>query len=183
MDRQLINYLPDFLKEIKEIKVIMETQQHEVEKIWSATSQALDDQFIELASEDCIERWEKILKINPKGTDELDVRKFRILTRLNEQLPYTFRMLEQQLASLCGRDNYEVALEQGIYTITVKVALLAKKSYTDVDEFLKRITPANMIIDLIQLYNSHLDLSKLTHAQLALITHHNIRNEVMPNGT
>lgn len=182
MDRQLINYLPDFLKEIREIKVIMETEQHEVEKIWSATRQALDDQFIETAGVECIERWEKILEINSKGSDDLEVRKFRVLSRLNEHLPYTFRTLEKQLASLCGRDNYSVDLNQGVYTITVKIALLVKKSYTDVEEFLNRVTPANMIIELIQLYNSQLDLSKYTHGQLALITHHNLRNEVIPYG-
>ena len=44
------------------------------------------------------------------------------------------------------------------------------------------IVPANMVCTTSLLYNQHADLTRFTHAQLALLTHFEIREEVLPDG-
>ncbi|OSA89563.1 UNVERIFIED_ORG: hypothetical protein B2H93_15995 [Clostridium botulinum] len=181
MDRQIdiSNYVPKILQEFKEFKTVTNTENPEIKLLWSTLEDAFNDQFINDATENGVKRWESILKIVPKGTDSLDFRKFRIITRLNERLPYTYRLLEQQLTTLCGKDGYHLELKNKEYTLIVKIALTAKSNLDDVGDLLNRTVPANIVIDLSLLYNQQLTLSKYTHKELSAYTHNNLRNEVL----
>ena len=179
LDRKLIDYLPPILKKVREFKLIFQSEQTEIADLWVSIGNVLNDQFIIDATEYGVGRWEKILGITPKATESLDTRKFRILTRLNEQLPYTMRTLQLLLETLCGEDGYSIELEHNAYTIEVKVNLIAKSKFDDVDALLQRIIPANMIINLTLMYNQHLTLKPFTHAYLQSYTHNQLRNEVL----
>lgn len=89
MDRKLINYLPYVVRDYAEFQGIAGAEQPEFENAWAAVDDLLNNQFITTAGNLGLSRWEKILGITPKGTDTLDDRRFRVLTRLNEELPYT----------------------------------------------------------------------------------------------
>jgi hypothetical protein len=173
------DYMRTALKEIREFKVIANAENAEINALWQALEDALNDQFINDSTEHGVKRWESILNITPKGSDTLDFRKFRIITRLNEQLPYSYRAVEQQLKTLCGEDGYSLELQNSKYTLRVRVALTAKSNYDDVGTLLKRVVPANIVIDLSLLYNQHSMLSKYTHEQLSKYTHTQLRNEVL----
>ncbi len=179
MERKLIHYLPYIIREYAEFQGIMGAQQPEFEAVWDAVSNLLDNQFIITAGNLGLSRWEKILEISPKGTDTLDDRRFRILTRLNEELPYTMPKLKSILKTLCGENNYSVYLAEGSYLLEVKIGLAAKSNYNDVEDLLHRVSPQNLIISLSLLYNTHEELSQFTHAQLAVMTHEQLRNEVL----
>lgn len=182
MDRQLLNYLPPILRPVRELRAVCAGQQSALERVWAAAEAALDDQFIEDARESGIARREEILHITPKGTDTLEARRFRVKARMNEQLPFTLPGLRAQLAELCGPDGYSVALAGGGYRLTVRVALTAKGNFDDVDGLLRRVAPANIIVDLDLKYNQYQTLAGHTHAQLAAYTHEELRSEVLSSG-
>ena len=181
MDRELniLSYIPNVLKEVKELKAIATAENPEITSLWAAIENALNDQFILTSTEYGVKRREKIMKITPKGTDTLDERKFRILVKSNEQLPYSFRALHQQLRSLCGPEGYTFTRNVTEKTVTVKVALTAKSNFNDVGDLLERVLPSNIIIELTLLYNQHQTMSTKAHSQLAFFTHDEIRNEVI----
>ncbi len=181
MDRDidLLNYLPPILHEVKEYQVLSNVEKREIDDIISAINQLKDDQFISTSSSNGVQRREKIMNITPKGADTLEDRKFRILVRMNEQLPNTLRTLTRQLVNLCGEDGYSLVLDHNNYKLKVRIALTAKSNFQDVGNLLNRIVPANLIIDLSLLYNQHITLAKYTHSQLAAYTHEQLRNEVL----
>lgn len=179
MDRQLIEYLPPVLRNYREIQAIMDCEQCEIEQAWQGADNALKDGFVSDATANGISRWEKMLRITPKATESLDNRRFTVQTRLAEKAPYTMAVLHRQLKQLCGGDGYELTLQAGTYTLSVLVALSAKINYDDVDQLLKRIVPANIVISLGLKYNQHETLHQFTHAQLGTKTHYEIRNEVL----
>ena len=182
-ERKLIDYLPEFLKNIKEYKAILtDAVQPEVIELFGAVDNGMNDQFIMDATENGVSRWEKMLKIIPKATHTLDDRRFAILTRMNEQLPYTMESLKRQLESLCGKDRYSVELDGNNFLLRVRIALSAKNNYKKVCEMLERIVPANMVIDVSLMYNTNQTLSAYTHRQLSAYTHEQLRNEVVNNG-
>lgn len=182
-DRRMIDYIPHIIRDVREYKAIMnDAEQPEMVEIWNAFDNALNDQFILDATENGVSRWEKILGIIPKATLTLDERKFTILTRINEQLPFTITTLNEQLKSLCGADGYVVQLNANAYTLIVKVALVAVQNFTDVQQLLNRIVPANLIVQLSIIYNTHEVLRDFTHAGLSAYTHYQLRNEVLTNG-
>ena len=135
MRKKLQDYLPPILLRTYEFPLLCETEQPEIDRLHDAADAVLDAQFLSTAGEYAIQRYEKIFGVAPQDTDTLDERRFKVLTRINTQLPFSVRRLRQQLATLCGADGYQ-----------------------------------------------HADLTRFTHAQLALLTHFEIREEVLPDG-
>lgn len=182
MRKKLNEYLPSILLKTYEFPLLCDTEQPEIDRLHNAADAVLDAQFISTAGENAIARYEKIFDITPMNTDTLDERRFRVLAKINAQLPFSVRRLRQQLATLCGDDGYKLELDGGKYTLTVKVALTAKRNQQAVEELLADIAPANLVCRTALLYNQHADLTRFTHAQLALLTHFEIREEVLPDG-
>lgn len=175
----MIDYLPPVAAKLREFKALMLAEQKEVETLWVDIGNALNNQFLEDMTLYGIKRWEDMLGVTPKATDTIDARKFRIQVRINEELPFTIRMLEQSLTTLCGEGGFSVALDAGIYTLIVRVALTSKSNYDEVGGLLDRVVPVNMIIDLSLQYNTHRQFIVFTHGEMQAKTHDTIRNEVM----
>ena len=182
MRKKLQDYLPPILLKTYEFPLLCETEQPEIDRLHDAADAVLDAQFLSTAGEYAIQRYEKIFGALPQDTDTLDERRFKVLTRINTQLPFSVRRLRQQLETLCGADGYKFKVSGGKYTLSVKVALTAKRNQQAVEELLADIVPANMVCTTSLLYNQHADLTRFTHAQLALLTHFEIREEVLPDG-
>lgn len=182
MRKKLQDYLPPILLKTYEFPLLCDTEQPEIDRLRDAADAVLDAQFISTAGETAIARYEKIFGITPMDTDTLDERRFKVLAKINAQLPFSVRRLRQQLETLCGADGYKLELDGDRYTLTVKVALTAKRNQQAVDELLADIVPANMVCTTSLLYNQHADLTRFTHAQIALLTHFEIREEVLPDG-
>ena len=182
MRKKLQDYLPPILLKTYEFPLLCETEQPEIDRLHDAADAVLDAQFISTAGDSAIARYEKIFGITPMDTDTLAERRFKVLTRINTQLPFSVRRLRQQLATLCGADGYRMEIDGDRYTLTVKVALTAKRNQQAVEELLADSVSANMICTTSLLYNQHADLTRFTHAQLALLTHFEIREEVLPDG-
>lgn len=176
MDRKMIDYLPMFIQEYAEIKAIIDAEQVEVLKTWTDAEKAMRDQFIYDATENGVKRWETILKIIPKATYTLDDRKFNILARLNEQLPFTMEKLRVILSAMCGKDGYTVTMNSDKYILAVKLSLSNENNVEAVKNLLKRMVPANIVI-AVSLFDTHAGLTKFTHEQLALCTHMELRRE------
>lgn len=154
MERKLIDYLPLVVRAYAELQGVMESEQSEMERVWDSAEGLLENQFIATATNTGLSRWERILGITPKGTDSLADRRFRILARINEELPYTLPQLCDILETLCGKDNYSVEMEEGGYRLIVKIGLVAKNNFNDVAALLNRVVPQNMIVNVLQLYNT-----------------------------
>lgn len=174
----LTSYLPPYLQAYKQETVVtLEAESPEFELIWKALDQVLNNEFVETADDLGISRWEKILGIFPNSTDTLENRRFRIMAKMIETRPYTVAQLNGILRNLCGEDNYTVQVSG--YVLVVRIGLTASSNFDDIAALLQKISPANMVIDLSLAYNQHQSLLPMTHAQLAAMTHHEIRNEIM----
>lgn len=177
-DRKLIQYLPQFMQDYLEMQKIMEAEQPEVDLAWDSVENALADQFILDATEYGVSRWETMLGIFPKDTDTLDERKFRILAKQNQELPYTLRKLEQVLTILCGKDGFFIEVTYAQYHVLVKLALTNEKNRQEVTNILQKMLPANMTQAVQIMYNTHRMLAPFTHGQLSAYTHEQLEREV-----
>lgn len=176
-ERKLIDYLPNVLKDIEDYKAVLnESSQIEIGLIFDSLENAINDQFVETATVNGVKRYEKILGINSKSSYSLDERKTAILIKMNEQLPYTLPVLKNQLNNICGEGFYDIELDYDNYYLKVSLGLKSKNSYDDVVSLLKRIVPANILLETVILYNQHKMLSRYTHKELAKNTHYNLRN-------
>ena len=182
-NRKLIDYLPPFMQEYQEMRHIMKTEQSEIEALWAACDDAINDQFVQTATENGVKRWEDIYGITPKDTDTLDERKFRLLTRISQELPYTTKKLAKTLSTICGIKNYSLTTDWHNHHIGVKLALTNQNNYQEVVELLKKMLPANQTYDVQIMFNTHTVLKQFTHAELSAYTHEELRSKVFENNT
>ena len=171
MRKKLQDYLPPILLKTYEFPLLCDTEQPEIDRLRDAADAVLDAQFISTAGETAIARYEKIFE-----------RRFKVLAKINAQLPFSVRRLRQQLETLCGADGYKLELDGDRYTLTVKVALTAKRNQQAVEELLADIVPANMVCTTSLLYNTWEQIKKLTWGELKKLTWREIKEEVLPDG-
>ena len=104
----LITYLPPILQDKKEYIQICKSSNSEFTLLFSSIDNVLKDQFLSELTINGAKRWEKIMKITPKSSDTLEDRRFRIINRFLNKLPYTMRSLHQTLTTLCGPNGYKI---------------------------------------------------------------------------
>lgn len=182
MDRQMIDYLPPVMNDYEEIEQICNAEQFAKERLWKNLEKAFNECHITTQSKKGAERWEKTLGIVPKDTDSLEVRNLRILAKLHEDLPYTYRTFKKMLSSLTGgEDSYTLVIDNDTYTVSIKVALKSKELMNEIDVLADRVVPAHMILITQLLYNTHKmiqDAGK-THRDLSNMTYKQIRETPM----
>lgn len=176
----LAGYLPDVLKDVEEMRAIMDVETPEIRAIWQACEDCMNDQFISEMTSNGITRREKMLKITPPATDTLEDRRFRLLSRYSENIPYTRKSLSVLLASLCGEDGFSLAFSTSDFAVAVKVALTAKKQTDMVRETLDRILPYNMTFTVELLYNTWETVSAHTWGEFGTRTWKELKEEVLP---
>lgn len=179
MQRKLIDYLPSVLKELEEFKQIMTAEQKQVDELWNFIHAILNEAFVDTAEDIGLKRWESILNIIPLDTDSIEIRRLRIHAKMIEDVPYTWNSFKRMLESLCGEDGYSIELKNKEYTLVIKVALTTKKMKEEVAKLADRVVPANIILDIDLMYNTHGILRGYTHKQLRQFTHRQLRNEVL----
>ena len=130
------------------MQLLMEVMQEEVNSLWIATEETRGEAFFDTHTIYGISRWEKMLDLLPKGTDSLETRNYRILARLNERLPYTIRMLYEQLNGICGKENYIIQTDFDSYYIRVSVYSEEKAALFAVEDLLERVLPLNLLVDM-----------------------------------
>ena len=175
----ILDYLPEVWKSIKEMISHADAENPELHKLWQGVESAYNDQFLYLMGENGIKRWEKMLGIVPMATDNLEDRRFRIINRLNAQLPYTYEMLESHLKQMCGENGYVMSYDADTWTLLIKIALTSKKQYNEILALINQMIPMNIILDYDLLYNSHAVLGAFTHGELSSYTYGALRNEVI----
>lgn len=175
----VLSYLPSVLHEIRELSEIAKVENPTLENLWKKIEEMLNNQFVVTANDEGATRYEKMLKLNVPGTDTLETRIFRILTRFQEQPPYTIQVLKQLLDSLLGEGQYTFTRDVAAKTLSVKIELTVKGQFDAAFIMLERITPQNMVLTVELRYNQNSKLAQFTHAQLAAYTHKQLREEVI----
>lgn len=175
----LLDYLPEYLKQYEEFQQIMQTESIELQNLAAWHQNLINDSFITSCGNYGIERYEKMLGITPLANDTLETRKLRVLSRWNNTVPYNYAYLEKQLKTLCGENGYKISLDVNGQTLTVKVELVSKNMLDSVKQFLENIIPCNIVLDVDLLYNQHKTIGKFTHKQLSAYTHKQLREEVI----
>ena len=174
----LLSYWMPILRNIKEFKEIAKAEEPELIYILTEIDRAIANMYIETADEYGIKRFEDIMGIYPETGATLEDRRFAVMVKWSDQLPYTEETLKDLLTILCGEDGYTVLVDYDTYRITVKLALGNEDSVEAVRELLERIAPANME-RIIALFNTHIILSGFTHEHLNAYTHKEVREVLL----
>lgn len=139
----LIQYLPLFIAEYKEIQHIMDAENPEFQLTADEGERIKDNQFIISCDSSGISRFERLLKITPSSEDTLESRISRVLIRWNDVAPYTWKVFLQKMDSLCG-NNFEVNAEWENYLFEVITHLDLFGQVDELEHILDFMIPANI---------------------------------------
>lgn len=165
---------PEIIKNIPDIKQIYDINEMQGDALDQTVEQIDSDMNLDEMDASTVERWETILKIVPARSDTLDVRRFRIKTKITDSMPYTYRALERKLDDMCA-GAYDIVIDRINQSIKVNLGLASQKKINDVMNMLEEMVPLDMIIDTSVLYNAHGYLAQYPHCILAQFTHKELR--------
>lgn len=139
-------YWPTIVRDTEQFGQIAVAENEEFNRLSECIFRALEDSFIESATEYGVKRWESMLQIAPSASDTLDDRKARILTYLNLKLPYTWRVLKQLIAGVVGEDNFEMSLDNDTQTLSIKCY---DEHYDSISTLVSRVIPMNLNVEYV----------------------------------
>lgn len=157
MSRQvnLSDYLPQVIRDAAEFQAICTAENPELTQVFTCLENVMADQFVLDATVNGVSRWEKIIEIAPIA-DTLEERKAEILQRMNEQIPYTYRMFDNVLTVMLGADGYNLELQANDYIL--KIHLYTSSKAKKVSSLARRIVPANLMLNLSVEFTDNLNI-------------------------
>lgn len=145
---ELLQKLPRYHRNIYEFQQIAKADTPELKLLLKHLDTILSNWFIDTADDYGISRLEKIVGIVPDSSLDLEVRKFNLLLKMSEKLPYTDETLEERLTSLCGAGNYSIYRDYDNYILSVITSLEDNNVFESMIEALDKMVPCNLIVSV-----------------------------------
>lgn len=171
-------YLPDIIHQIREYQEIEKKYDHNIVTAISQLNRIEQNRFLDGLDEYGCERNEQILGIIPDPSDTLEDRRRRIRGYYTSNKPYTIKKLREVLRAMCGENGYILTVDTENYIVKVAIKLESRRLVDNADELVRRMVPANLIVDVYLLYNQNISFKKYTHGELKKYTHYQLRNNL-----
>ena len=151
-------YYPDVLSNAKEFNVIAATTDSELTNGWKALWKQMLNTFVYDFDTDGASRWEGMLKLYPKPTDSLEIRRRAILVRINSTLPYTFRSFQTMLDNIYGIGNITESVVYNKYELWLDLVAAIISKNIAVRRLAHVISPANLEIAVSNTKNCSINM-------------------------
>lgn len=156
--QRMLEYLPAFLQEVREIQAILESEGHEIDRLRDNIKLVINDAYILTASESRIEEWERRLKIKPIGT--LNQRKQFLLATFRGQGKLNGSKIKTVVNAFTGGDAI-VTFENSVLDIKIlppdngDIYL-----FPDVERALKPRVPTHLELSVRRWYSTWSDIKQ-----------------------
>ena len=142
---KLIEYMPPFLKNIREFNKIFDAEDIELEDLNYNVKKMLTEVIVKMADSYGLDRYEKIYNIN-NTSNNVEVRRINILNKINDILPFTLKWLYNKLEEALGKGNFHIDIDYNNYSIKITILGLSMEIADIYRENLRQQLPANMVI-------------------------------------
>lgn len=147
-----LNYLPEFLREIKDFQGLGDGFDPETGNLREWSGQSAGECCAESAGEDGISRFERMLGIQNTGGLSLEQRRAQVLGRLRNLPPFSMGWLLEKLRADCGDGNFYASEDTEHFRLQVGVAQKEAGSIQSLYDSLRQTIPANMELRMGLLY-------------------------------
>lgn len=157
-----IEYIPNFLQNVREFKIMSNLEDEELEKLKLQIDNILKEVIVNTSEDYGLQRYEKIYNINVVSND-IDVRRFNIISKINNNAPFTYRWLDNKLKQLVGENNYKINIEYDNYKVIISIAYLFGDIANTLQKDLRELLPANLVLQINLFSNCNLYLASIVH--------------------
>lgn len=146
MSANLIAYLPELYRDIREFVELAEAENVEFDALADAVAQLLDDQFVDTASEQAIRRRELQLGIRADtATETLEFRRKRLINRYSTKPPFTVRYLQGRLDFLIGAGRATIEVDVQNFVLKVTLSIPDAAFFKEIQHTIHAVKPANLV--------------------------------------
>ena len=139
----LMNQLPYWFKPVIEYIEIMRAWAGSLAESENLAESIKDNFFIQTADSDTLAVWEKLLGISSRPTDTLEFRRERILSKLNQTVPFTYWHLKERLTDLFG-DDYRLTINPAECKIEIFVTSDRYGAIDLLNDLIYNVIPAHL---------------------------------------
>ena len=184
MRSNLRSLYPAIYNDVRETGILADAGDVQFNQWFMEMDDARRNQFVLTADVRGIELFERIYEIKADpATEGLEFRRDRILNRMQMRIPFTFRFLLRRLDELIGKDKYRAWLGKGQwnyklgswalgrepfrapeYTLFIETVTENINWYHEVQIFVNRIKPANIVYILSPLVAGGMEISETISA-------------------
>ena len=166
MENRYMNYLPDTVSELQEFQRLSEIEGMVLEETAAAKEELIDNQWILTARRSGLLRLAKIMGFLGAEILETETMRKEILYRWNSRSPYTYFHLQDWLDGCLGAGNYLSDLQKEQYFLHLVLELNVKEKKDFLEKHLRKIIPANLVLEVDLNTNTYGKLNVMTHGQM-----------------
>ena len=142
-DIDITRYQPATVNDYLEFIEIGKVENTNFNRVRLNLLQLFSMRFVHDTDEIGIARWEKMLKLKRRASDDLEIRRMRVLAKINNKLPYTWRTLHQLMTSFYGEGNYQIDLDPQEYVLELLIPS-EHNYYRELLDILEPMVPLNI---------------------------------------
>ncbi len=170
--------MPKIIANIPDIATIYEINDKQISELEAGVAELENNIYVTTMNEENVKRWESILEIVPHDTDTLDERRFRILSKRIEKLPYSYRVICRKLETL-SPDGIKINLDRKAKHMEIKVGLQSARMREEIVTYLEDVLPLDMTYYVDVMWNTYEMLATKTHGELASMTYGEMREKII----
>ena len=154
-------YVPKVYEDVEEIDTLIEVEQELFSSAEDQVNLVKSNQYILTNTEEGIAQHEKQLGIIPNVmTEDLNLRRQRIINRISTRPPFTLEYLKQRLDVLVGVGKYTVTMDYENYTLYVESSASNQFWGNEISVTMNLIKPANIVYINIPYVSEDVDISE-----------------------
>lgn len=161
---KLNEYMPPFLKDVREFKEIFTTEDKELEYMNNLIASMLTEVIVKTANSYGLTRYEKIYEITDIAST-VEARRTNILLKINNRVPYTKKWLVNLLDAVIGKDAYTLKIDESNYLINIETTLNYSEAMETLKKELALEIPANMKLNYDLVTNMKLNIAAIITQQ------------------
>lgn len=174
----LLSYWMPVLRQLKEFKEIAKAEEPELRYILEACDRTLNNFFISTADEYGISRFESMMGIFPDEGEDLETRRFNVLVKWNDKVPYTDGGLYDRLLSLCGEGKFTITPQYEDYKISITTEAGIKGAFDTISSLITDMLPCNLELTLQNILKAQKDTATSFGVAISTAMSYQITNDI-----
>ena len=179
LDERDINYVrrysPAVMKENKTMLTLYDVQRDEITVLHDDINKVINNNFLQTLDLDGIQKWEKILKIEPDNSASESTRMDVILMKRFFRPPLTRQNFQKILEGIWDEGNYIFEIDFENLQLIIDIETDDPVTYLKFQRYVRSLVPANIYLIFAVQYTylylkrnySYSNLSALTYAELS----------------
>ena len=166
MENRYLYYLPNTVRELQEFQKLSEIEGTILAEASMEKDAVVNNQWILTAEKSGLLRLARMMGLHGAEVMETERLREEILFRWNSRSPYTLFHLQDWLDGCLGVGGYTVKVQQDKYLLQLVLELCVKGKKEFLEKHLRKIIPANLMLEVGLNVNTYRKLQVMTHGQM-----------------